>query len=117
MRDITTAMHAWVRTDIRFPSRRAIICIRHSWLQVTAQIESLLEEASKSADKLRSAELEIVRLIGELNPDLQNCCLHFIEFRFESDEWRIGISHPSLDEVANGAFCHQIRISERSGTN
>lgn len=96
--------HDWVRTDMVFPARRAVVRVRQ-WFDEWDSLTGLLDEAAQDVEKVKAAEAEIGRRIAEIHPQLQNCCVHFIGFDFPRGEWRIGISHPSLAAVEYGEEC------------
>lgn len=101
----------WIKAEASFPVRRAIVQIEIFGGVDEDRIANALDEATVNGD-LAGAESEISERISALFPRLSGCSLHFVRMSWERHAWEVGISHPSLEAVAEGCHCPRISVTD-----
>lgn len=99
----------WMRTDIAFPDRRAILSLyRRDILMHHDLFESMGRR--QSDNDINVMHDELMKVIVNQRPELTGATIHFINYRIEHDQWWILVSHPSFDPVSVGCMPNVIPL-------
>ncbi len=94
----------WLNTSIRFDQRAAILVLSRLDLAEHPQLKAVLD-LKLSPEQLEQAFRAIIKLA---RPNLYECSINWIEYKWDVQGWEVGVAHPGLDPVADGACCPRI---------
>lgn len=99
----------FVRSDVYFDPRAAIVVLRDQKRQIEP-IVSRLMEATGSGPGSQMLAMLLQSLIAEGRPNLKDCVIEFMRFDYSRAAFEVGVSHPSLPEVPDGGARPRIEI-------
>lgn len=104
----------WMRTDVVFPDRRAILVItRNDVMMHEDIIGSLRSDPWKDESAIMRVHDDLAKAIAKARPDLYGVCIHFISYEFRSDTWEIGITHGNAEFVRIGEEAKRISLNPK----
>ena len=103
----------WMRTEVTFPHRRAILVIRRGDLLNHFSIIRGLRSFRGSESDVNVIHDELLRIIEKDRPDLKGCTIDFMSYSLHQDGWEVLIGHPSLEPVEIGCIPKYIGLNKQ----
>lgn len=93
----------WMRADIVFPERRAILVVSRTDTLQDEEIRSIMGcVQSTSSFDMPAIHDDFMVIIERARPELKGATIHYVGYEISTDEWHIGISHQSFQPIVFG---------------